>query len=506
MQYYLMVSLQQTFNMPVLSPIMFVGTGSDVGKSVIATAFCRIFRNDGYRPAPFKAQNMALNSFVTPDGGEIGRAQAVQAEAARIPCETDINPLLLKPQSDASSQVILNGHPIGAQTAADYFHNMGRKHFFNAVCDAFSRLRRKYNPIVLEGAGSISEINLRSFDIVNLPMARFAQAKVFLVADIDRGGVFASVYGSLLLLSDEERNMIKGIIINKFRGDINLFSQGVKMMELLCKIPVVGVVPYFNNLFIDEEDSVALSRKATTHNQQLLNIAVVLLPHISNFTDFNPLERHPLVRLFYSNNPDELLNADLIIIPGSKTTIDDLTELRRNGAAKAILLAHDKGIPIIGICGGYQMMGREIIDTLGVESNVTHMPGLNLLPIITKLGKKKTTRQVSFKFNDIIICGYEIHNGKTTVIDNNAKPLFFFPDGRTDGCLTDNHCMGTYVHGLFDNSQFVNYLLHKIKNAPVQTNALNTQEFKEKQYDKLAELVRNNVNMKLIYQILTDNN
>lgn len=492
--------------MPILSPIMFVGTGSDVGKSIMTAAFCRIFRNDGYRPAPFKAQNMALNSFVTPDGGEIGRAQAMQAEAAGIPCETDMNPLLLKPQSDASSQVILNGHPICTQSAADYFRNMGRTQLFSSVCEAYSRLKRKYNPIVLEGAGSISEINLRAFDLVNLSMARFAQAKVFLVADIDRGGVFASVYGTLLLLSDEERAMIKGIIINKFRGDINLFSEGVKMMERLCKVPVVGVVPYFDNIFIDEEDSVALSRKTATHNRHWLNIAVILLPHISNFTDFNPLERHPLVRLYYSNDPDEILNADLIIIPGTKTTINDLNEIRRNGAAKAVLLAHDNGVPVIGICGGYQMLGQEIIDPYHVESNIEHIPGLGLLPVVTKLEKEKTTRQVSFSFNGITLNGYEIHNGHTRLNGEKAQFLFSFPDGTNDGCLTKDHCFGTYVHGLFDNNKFVTYMLQKITKKTLPASNFNNHSFKNEQYDKLAALVRTHADLKFIYKQLSENN
>ena len=491
--------------MSELHPIMFVGTGSDVGKSIMATAFCRIFLNDGYHPAPFKAQNMALNSFVTPTGGEIGRAQAVQAEAAHVECETDMNPLLLKPQSDTTSQIILNGSAIGTRTAADYFHNMGRERFFKVVCDAFSRLQRKYNPIVLEGAGSISEINLRTFDLVNLSMARYAKAKVFLVADIDRGGVFASVYGTLELLTKEEREMIKGIIINKFRGDINLFSSGKKLMEELCKIPVVGIIPYFKNIYIDEEDSVALAHKAVKSENKMLNIAVVLLPHISNFTDFNPLERHPLIHLFYSINPDELSKSDLIIIPGSKTTTADLSELRRNGMAKAILLAHEKGTPVLGICGGYQMMGIEIIDTQNVESNVQHMPGLGLLPVVTKLEKKKTTRQVNFLFKGNQISGYEIHNGHTTIVDNNAHPLFTSTDGTTDGCQNTNHCMGTYVHGLFDNAPFLNFLLQQIKKKSIPTSTFNARKFKDEQYDKLANLVRNNIDLDLIYKILINN-
>lgn len=282
-----------------LHPLMFAGTGSDVGKSIISAAFCRIFKQDGYRPAPFKAQNMALNSYATPEGLEIGRAQAVQAEAAGVPCHTDMNPLLLKPQSDCTSQVVLNGRPIGNRSAYGYFHKEGREELRREVCAAYDRLSKKYNPVVLEGAGSISEINLREVDLVNLPMAMYAGADVILVADIDRGGVFASVYGSVMLLTPEERKHVKGILINKFRGDIRLFESGVKMLEELCGIPVVGVVPYYKDIYIEEEDSLALATKSLQAEQGKVNIAVVLLRHLSNFTDFNVLERDPRVHLLY---------------------------------------------------------------------------------------------------------------------------------------------------------------------------------------------------------------
>ena len=282
--------------------MMLVGTGSDVGKSILATAFCRIFRQDGYRPAPFKAQNMALNSFATPEGLEIGRAQAVQAEAAGIPCHTDMNPLLLKPQSDHTSQVVLNGRPIGNRSAYEYFRREGREELRGEVCAAYDRLAARYNPIVLEGAGSISEINLRDTDLVNMPMALHAGADVFLVGDIDRGGVFASVYGSLALLRPEERRLVKGIFVNKFRGDLRLFESGVKMMEDLCGIPVLGVIPYYKDIVIEEEDSVSLAAKSMEARQGKVNVAIVLLRHLSNFTDFNALEQDPRVHLFYTNN------------------------------------------------------------------------------------------------------------------------------------------------------------------------------------------------------------
>ena len=335
-----------------LHPLMFVGTGSDVGKSILAAAFCRIFRQDGYAPAPFKAQNMALNSYATPDGFEIGRAQAVQAEAAGIPCETDMNPLLLKPSSDHTSQVVLHGKPVGNQHAYDYWRRgTSDIDYRQEVCKAFDRLASRFNPIVMEGAGSISELNLRDTDLVNLPMARHAHADVLLVGDIDRGGVFASVYGSIALQTPEDRKLIKGIIINKFRGDMRLFDEGRRMLEDLCGVPVLGVVPYYKDIYIDEEDSVALEQKRRQLIAGKLNVAVVLLRHISNYTDFGTLERHPRVNLFYTNNISDLEQADIIIVPGTKSTLDDLMELRRNGCAQAIVRAPRDGKMVIGICG-----------------------------------------------------------------------------------------------------------------------------------------------------------
>ena len=323
---------------------MLAGTGSDVGKSVLAAALCRIFRQDGYRPAPFKAQNMALNSYATPEGLEIGRAQAVQAEAAGVPCHTDMNPLLLKPQSDHTSQVVLNGRPIGNKDAYDYWRRgTSDIDFRREVCLAFDRLSARYNPIVMEGAGSISEMNLRSTDLVNLPMARHARADVILVGDIDRGGVFASVYGSIALQTEEDRRLIKGIIINKFRGDLRLFDEGRRMLENLCGVPVLGVVPYFTDIHIEEEDSVSLSKKSVQAEQGKVNVAVVMLRHLSNFTDFDALEQDSRLHLFYTNNTEELSRADIIILPGSKSTLDDLRELRRNGCAQVILKAHRRG-------------------------------------------------------------------------------------------------------------------------------------------------------------------
>ena len=502
-----------------IHPLMFAGTGSDVGKRIISAAFCRIFKQDGYRPAPFKAQNMALNSYATPEGLEIGRAQAVQAEAAGVPCHTDMNPLLLKPQSDCTSQVVLNGRPIGNRSAYGYFHKEGREELRREVCAAYDRLSKKYNPVVLEGAGSISEINLREVDLVNLPMAMYAGADVILVADIDRGGVFASVYGSVMLLTPEERKHVKGILINKFRGDIRLFESGVKMLEELCGIPVVGVVPYYKDIYIEEEDSLALATKSLQAEQGKVNIAVVLLRHLSNFTDFNVLERDPRVHLFYTNNTEELAKADIIILPGSKSTLADLYELRRNGVAQAVIRAHREGAAVLGICGGYQLMGQEVFDPDHVEGDIERLPGLGLLPVSTRMTGEKVTRQVKFQLFEnggratedgtlkLSMSGYEIHMGSTVPIEGtSASPLNMLEDGLCDGYIVDSTCMGTYIHGILDNPEFIDFLLKPFAGKLSETaEAFNYQQFKEEQYDKLAEHVRQHVDMPLIYKILTDN-
>ena len=487
---------------------MFAGTGSDVGKSILATAFCRIFRQDGYNPAPFKAQNMALNSFATPEGLEIGRAQAVQAEAAGVPCHTDMNPLLLKPQSDHISQVVLNGKPIGNRDAYDYFRKEGRAELREAVYAAYDRLAARHNPIVMEGAGSLAEINLRDSDLVNVPMAMHAGADIILVGDIDRGGVFASVYGSIMLLRPEERKYVKGILINKFRGDLRLFEEGRKMLEELCGIPVLGIVPYYHDIHIEEEDSVVLAAKSAAAQRGKINVAVVLLRHISNFTDFNALERDPRVHLFYSNNVDEIAKADIILLPGSKSTLDDLYELRRNGVAQAILRARREGATVLGICGGYQMMGVQIRDPQHVEGDIEAMPGLGLLPMTTEMLGEKVTRQVRFTAADgsgETMEGYEIHMGKTLPVEGCAcTSLNLLEDGQEDGCFADEKCMGTYIHGILDNPAFIERLLapHAGKLAEA-SSSFDYHAFKEEQYDKLADHVRKYVDIALLYDILS---
>lgn len=467
---------------------MFVGTGSDVGKSIIATGFCRIFLQDGYHPAPFKAQNMSLNSYATPDGLEIGRAQAVQAEAAGIPCHTDMNPILLKPQSDHTSQVVLNGKPVGNQSAGSYFRQEGREELRREVHAAFDRLAARYTPIVMEGAGSVSEMNLRKIDLVNMPMAMYAKADVILVADIDRGGVFASVYGSIMLMTEEERQRVKGIIINKFRGDIELFKEGVKIIEDLCHVPVLGIVPYFTDIHIEEEDSVSLSQKSKVKGLKTkVNVAVVLLRHMSNFTDFDVLEQDARVHLFYTNNPADIDEAEIVILPGSKSTIDDLYHLRRNGMAEAIVKAHRRGTTVLGICGGYQMMGQSVEDPDGIEGDITNMPGLSLLPIHTTITKEKTTRQVTFEFNGQKCQGYEIHQG---VSDTD------------EAILMADHCIGTYIHGILDNAPFVDYLLRPYADKVNTEESFDYQAFKEQQYDRLADYLRRYVDIPAVYRIL----
>ena len=472
-----------------LHPVMLAGTGSDVGKSVVAAALCRIFLQDGYHPAPFKAQNMALNSYATPEGLEIGRAQAVQAEAAGVPCHTDMNPLLLKPQSDHTSQVVLHGRPIGNKDAYEYFKRIEDREydFRKEVCDAFDRLSARYNPIVMEGAGSVSELNLRDTDLVNLPMARHAGADVILVGDIDRGGVFASVYGSIVLQTPEDRRLIKGIIINKFRGDLRLFDKGRQILEDICGVPVLGVIPYFKDIYIEEEDSVSLEQKRRQLAEGKVNIAVVLLRHISNFTDFDTLERDPRVNLFYTNNIADIGRADIIILPGTKATLDDLLELRRNGCAQAIVRAHREGKTVVGICGGYQMLGQMVSDPDGLEGAVASLPGLGLLPIHTTITTEKVTRQVTFQFDGQACQGYEIHQG---VSDTD------------EAIMQADHCIGTYIHGFLDNAPVIDYLLKdKVKgSAPVQSFA----EFKEEQYNRLAAHVRQHVDMQQLYEILSD--
>lgn len=477
---------------------MFVGTGSDVGKSVINTGFCRIFLQDGYSPAPFKAQNMSLNSYPTGDNLEIGRAQAVQAEACGINCTVEMNPVLLKPTGNSTSQVVLNGKPAGNKSAREYFNETDRNSLFSEVMRSFDRLASRYNPIVIEGAGSISEINLREKDIVNMRVALHTNAATFLVADIDKGGVFASVYGTLQLLPEAERNAIKGIIINKFRGDITLFDDGKKILEGLTGKPVIGIVPYCKGLFIEQEDGVVIEKKKTAFEEGKINIGVVLLKHLSNFTDFNMLELIPDVNLFYSDNPETLSQTDIIIIPGSKNTLSDLKTLREKHLDKVVLAHHRSGKPVYGICGGYQMMGEEVRDPDGVEGNIPVLPGLNILPVITTLADGKQTRQCRFSFieSDISGEGYEIHAGHTS----SNRPLCRMENGETDGYFLNDKTWGTYIHGIFDNASVIERVLRQID--PDISATVNYKARKEEGYNRLADVIRENVDMEYVYKCL----
>ena len=499
-----------------LKPVMFVGTCSDAGKSVINAAFCRIFKQDGFNPAPFKAQNMSLNSYSTPEGGEMGRAQVVQAEACGIAPHTDMNPVLLKPTNDKNSQVVLNGRPVGNMSAKDYFGLKNDKEaLFAEAIAAFRRLESRFNPIVLEGAGSISELNLRDRDITNMRMAQAAGAATFLVADIDRGGVFGSVYGTIQLLKPEERALMKGIIINKFRGDSSLFEEGKQMLEELTGIPVVGIIPYFQDIKIEEEDSVALDMKNNSYQEGKINVAIVLLKRMSNFTDFDVLEMDPRFNAYYTNQIDELEMADIILLPGSKNTLADLQHLRAKGLADAIMRERKKGKRIVGICGGYQMMGARLEDPLGIEGNLPAVPGLGLLPQLTVIGSEKVTEQSCFAFlparqgklseSDFINKGYEIHMGETRLLgDAPESALIELENGRKDGYLLDENCWGSYMHGILDNPDVLDFLAAGLEKESA-TQSFDYVAFKEEQYDKLADRVRRHSDMKTIYEALLPN-
>ena len=493
-----------------LKPLMIVGTCSDAGKSVINAAFCRIFKQDGYTPAPFKAQNMSLNSYSTHEGGEMGRAQVVQAEACGIQPHTEMNPVLLKPTNNKTSQVILNGKVVGNMSAQEYFGGQNNKDaLFAEVASAFHRLAERYNPIVLEGAGSISELNLRDKDIVNMRMAIEAKAATFLVADIDRGGVFGSIYGTIKLLTPEERAQIKGIIINKFRGDISLFEEGRKMLEELTKVPVLGVVPWFRDIKIEAEDSVSLEMKHNTHREGKLNVAIVLMRQMSNFTDFDVLEMDNRFNAYYTHTPKEVERADIILLPGSKNTLSDLQFLKETGMATAIKTAYHAGKKVVGICGGYQMMGQRIEDPHGIEGPLKAVEGLGLLPQYTVITPEKTTLQRTFRFLDGAergCKGYEIHMGETHLMEGaEPHPLAFWENDSEEGYLLNERCWGTYLHGILDNSEVLDFLESGLnENRADKSHSFSYEMFKEEQYNKLADLVREHIDMDKVYRILSE--
>jgi adenosylcobyric acid synthase len=493
--------------------LMIQGTGSSVGKSVLVAALCRIFRQDGFSVAPYKSQNMSLNSYVTRDGGEMGRAQVVQAEAAGIEPSVDMNPILLKPEAGAKSQVVLMGKPAMTVPAGEYY--LQTPELLHAAEESLNRLRSQYDIVVIEGAGSPAEINLKRCEIVNMRIARLADAPVLLVGDIDKGGVFAQMVGTLALLDDDERRYIKGFIINKFRGDIALLQPGLDELESITSLPVVGVVPYYHDIFIDEEDSVRRDTplKATID----IDIAVIHLPHISNSTDFEPLQREQGVTVRYIKHAKDMGQPDAIILPGSKSTISDLERIRNTGIADAIMRSARSGVPVIGICGGFQMLGDRIDDPLHTESDSDCVPGLGLLNVVTTFAKRKTTWQVHAVctcehgilggLNGGKISGYEIHMGQT--LGDNVSPAFRIirrgnrKSDHSDGAVSnDGNIIGTYIHGLFENASIRRCLLsnlHKMKGVDCETRPFVLS--KDSEYDKLAALVRGSINMDLIYKI-----
>ena len=498
--------------------LMVQGTMSNAGKSLLTAGLCRIFKQDGYKVAPFKSQNMALNSFITDKGLEMGRAQVMQAEAAGIEPDVRMNPILLKPTNDTGSQVIVNGEVRGTMSARDYFaykHNL-----IPDIMEAFNGLAAENDIVVIEGAGSPAEVNLKEEDIVNMGMAKMAKAPVLLVGDIDRGGVFAQLIGTVNLLEEDEKKMVKGLIINKFRGDKTILDPGVEILEEKSGIPVVGVAPY---LHIDVEDEDSLSERLTSSDKaDLIDIAVIRLPRISNFTDLNVMETIPGVSVRYIRNPQELRDPDMIVIPGSKNTISDLLWMRQNGLEAAILKQAHEGKVIFGICGGFQMLGETLSDPTGIETT-GEVRGMGLLPVETVFmdGKTRTRVEGGFHlegsiFEDIEIKnlkaeGYEIHMGQSTLKEG-AKRLLTVTDAVTgetkkDGAYKDN-VFGTYIHGIFDGpeiAQTIVKILAERKGVELgDLGTLSYAEYKETQYDLLAAGLREHLNMKKIYEILEE--
>lgn len=489
--------------------LMVQGTASDSGKSIVAAGLCRIFHQDGLTVMPFKSQNMALNSYITLSGKEMGRAQVFQAEAAGIEPDVRMNPVLLKPTSDRKSQVIFNGTVLADMDAVEY-HEF-KPQLIQKISALYHELLEENDVIVLEGAGSPAEINLNSRDIANMGMARIADAPVLLVADIDKGGVFASIYGTIHLLEPDERARIKGIIINKFRGDIALLEPGLKMIEDLTDVPVVGVIPYAQ-LNIEDEDSVALAKVNRFYNtQKALDIAVIGLSKISNFTDFKSLEIEPDVSVRYVFPGDQVGSPDILILPGSKNTLEDSLYLQKSGLADEIRGVHQEGKLIFGICGGYQLLGTMLHDPNQVESTHGSLPGVGLLNVETYFENEKTTTQVIAKAGEEVITGYEIHMGKTVNHEQQCFSQIFSANGtpveRLDGAISsDGRVIGTYLHGVFDNSIWRRKLLNQVRQTKdltiIEEYAMPYQDYKNLQYDKLADLLRENLDMEKIYQIM----
>ncbi len=496
--------------------LAILGTASDVGKSVVVTALCRVFSDLGMRVAPFKAQNMSNNSFVTSDGGEIGRAQVAQAEAARLEPHVDMNPVLLKPNSDLGAQVVLHGKPLGESSALDY-GNMTEK-LKEQAASSLGRLRQEYDLIVMEGAGSCAEINLKDRDFVNFPMAQIADAPVVLVADIDRGGVFAQIVGTLEVLSQKERDRIKGVVINRFRGDPVLFEEGISYLEDRTGIPVLGVVPYIHDMGIDSEDAVVLEPRNTIAPigpiPGKVNIAVLKFPHISNFTDFSPLEREPTVKLDYLLSPSSLTGYDLVILPGTKNVRGDLQWLRKVGFESRLREYLDIEGRVCGICGGYQMLGEIIEDPHGIEDDPGSTRGLHLLDVTTTLHSDKLlTRTEGFWIQgNEKLSGYEIHQGRTIRQDHVPAAVRIVSRNGLgkedlDGARSENgRVFGTYLHGLFDEPEFMHGLLADLRPDLAKMlggeRAETAEEFRDCQYNRLADCFRTYVDTNSILNIV----
>ena len=479
--------------------IMIQGTMSNAGKSLLAAGLCRIFRQDGYRVAPFKSQNMALNSFITKAGAEMGRAQVVQAEAAGIEPDVRMNPILLKPTTDVGSQVIVNGQVQGNMRAMEYYRR--KREFIPAVMEAYNSLAQEYDIIVIEGAGSPAEINLKATDIVNMGLAELVDAPVLLVGDIDPGGVFAQLYGTIALLEPQEQRRIKGTIVNKFRGDRAILQPGIDILEKICGVPVAGVIPY-THVDIDDEDSLS-TRFHTGDGRKDIDIAVVKLPRISNFTDVSPLERFESVSVRYIERPDQLHQPDMILLPGTKSTIADLLWLRQSGLEAAICQQAARGCIVFGICGGYQMLGASVRDPLGVEAaGVTEVKGMGLLPMDTVFQGEKVQQQTGGVFGTIsgplhslsgmAYTGYEIHMGRS---GQQLPPL-----------VSRGNVYGSYIHGIFDGAGIAQAVIGDLAARkgidPGTLTVFDPERYKQEQYDKLADAVRGGLDMDFVYRVL----
>lgn len=486
--------------------IMVVGTSSGAGKSMTVAGLCRALYRDGYKVSPFKSQNMALNSFVTKSGLEMGRAQVVQAAACGIEPEAYMNPILLKPTTARKIQVIVNGKSIGNMGGIEYgeFKSSLKKD----IMEAYNYIRENFDISIIEGAGSPVEINIKGEDIANMKMAEMADAPVILVADIDRGGVFASIYGTIMLMPPEERARVKGVIINKFRGDINILKPGLKEIEELTGVPVIGVMPY-SNVDIEDEDSVT-ERFKNLKNKKGLNISVIKLRHISNFTDIDALRIVDDVNIKYITSPHEMGDEDIIVIPGSKNTIEDLKDIKDKGIATEIIKAAKNGKVIIGICGGFQMLGSKIKDPYEIESEIKEIPGLGLLELETVMEREKNTLQYEGKLcncsglleglDDEKIKGYEIHQGITLGEEKQVTP-----DDRVVAVTKGDNIFGTYLHGIFDNEKVTRTILNKVrerKGIELQNEGISFDEYRNQELDKLEKIFRENIDMRKIYEIL----